>query len=100
MMIHRCSDNGWRNGRLAPVHVNEGKCKECGLFITMIRGLFHWKSTLEAAAAFHPGLNTSKGHMEDKYACKANICEHALPLGIICQLLQVCLYVQVSSLKL
>lgn len=39
MMIHRCSDNGWRNGRLALVHANEGKCKECWLFITVIIGM-------------------------------------------------------------
>lgn len=39
MTKHRCSDNrGW-NERLALSHANEGKRKECKLFITVMIGL-------------------------------------------------------------
>ncbi len=32
----------------------------------------HWKSTSGTGATFHLGLNTRKGHREDKYTLKAN----------------------------
>lgn len=39
MTAHRCSDSAGWNERLTLVHANEGKCKECELFITVMIGL-------------------------------------------------------------
>lgn len=101
MMIHRCSDNGRGNGRLTPVHVNEGKCKECRLFITVIIG----PGSLEVNLGGLP-LPFILGLTEAKVVCKINMLTRQTysnaqpPFGIICQLLQVCLYVQVHSRQL
>lgn len=54
-----------------------------------------WKSACGIGAAFHLGLQTSKGHVKDKYTRKAMMYKHALASGIKCQLIQVCLHVPV-----
>lgn len=83
------------------MHANEGKCKECeAVYHCDYRRGDHWELTSGAGSAFHLGLHTSKGHMEDKYSHKANICKHVLPSGIIRRLLQVCLHVLVYPLEL
>lgn len=53
------------------------------------------KATSGISNAFHLGLQTSKGHVKDKYSHKAEICKHVLPSAIACQPVQVCLHVQV-----
>lgn len=66
------------------MHATEGKCKECRLFITVMIGLQdQWMSTSGIGTSFHLGLQTSKGHLKDKYTHKAEICKHTLPSGII-----------------
>lgn len=80
MMIHRCLDNGWRNGRLALVHANEGKCKECGaVYHCDDRPGDHCEVNLRDRHCLSSGVNTSKGHMEDKYTLKGNICKQDPP---------------------
>lgn len=73
MMMHRCSDNGWRNGRLALVHANEGKFKEFSLFIIVIIAVEITGSQPQGWYCLSSQVLQAKGHMEDKYTHKANV---------------------------
>lgn len=99
MMIHRCSDNGWRNGRLTPLHANEGEMQRMqAVYPSDERPGVHRKSTPETGTVFHLG-----GYKHAKVTWKINTTTkqtHVLPSGIRCQLKQVCLRVQAYPLKL
>lgn len=92
MTAHRCSDSvGW-NERLTLMHANEGKCKECELFITARPG------DQESQPPFIWGLKTSKGHVKDEHSHRTELCKHILPIGITCQLHHVCLHMPAFKL--
>ena len=88
------------------MHANEGKCKECGLFITaMIGPEIAAKSTSGTGTAFHLGLIQAKVTWKINIPSKETYVNKTPPppspqSGIIFQLTQVCLHVQVRPLKL
>lgn len=62
------------------MHANEGKCKECGaVYHCDDRPGDHCEVNLRDRHCLSFGVNTSKGHMEDKYTLKGNICKQDPP---------------------